>query len=138
MQQLEQGSVLNLSTLQVDVKEPHHELKQLTKICFLAEMTLMLAWSQEEAGRIIEVYKMYENKPPDMIMEKQDSNPYSKVCYGERCTSGSETSIPFCQSLLSYSDCPKHWPQKQAFKYSYIFLFFIFCHVIESKGGPHQ
>ncbi|MPC08040.1 DNA excision repair protein ERCC-1 [Portunus trituberculatus] len=63
----------------VDVKEPHHELKQLTKICFLAEMTLMLAWSQEEAGRMIEVYKIYENKPPDMIMEKQDSNPYSML-----------------------------------------------------------
>ena len=71
--------MLNLSTLQVDVKEPHHELKQLTKICFLADLTLMLAWNQEEAGRIIEVYKIFENKPPDMIMEKQDSNPYSMV-----------------------------------------------------------
>lgn len=39
----------------------------------------MLAWSQEEAGRIIEVYKIYEHKPPDMIMEKQDTNPYSMV-----------------------------------------------------------
>lgn len=66
--------------LQVDVKDPHHELKQLTKICILADLTLMLAWSPEEAGRIIEVYKIYEHKPPDMIMEKQDSNPYSMVC----------------------------------------------------------
>jgi len=39
----------------------------------------MLAWSAEEAGRIIETYKIFENKPPDMIMEKQDSGPYQKV-----------------------------------------------------------
>lgn len=64
---------------QIDVKDPHHELKQLTKICVMADMTLMLAWSNEEAGRIIEVYKMFEHKPPDLIMEKQDGNPYSMV-----------------------------------------------------------
>ncbi|KAK3893037.1 hypothetical protein Pcinc_003131 [Petrolisthes cinctipes] len=63
----------------VDIKDPHHELKQLTKICVLADMTLMLAWNQEEAGRIIEVYKMFEHKPPDLIMEKQDHNPHSML-----------------------------------------------------------
>ncbi|KAG7164158.1 DNA excision repair protein ERCC-1-like 2, partial [Homarus americanus] len=63
----------------VDVKDPHHELKQLTKICLMADMTLILAWDQEEAGRIIEVYKMFEHKPPDLIMEKQDANPYSML-----------------------------------------------------------
>ena len=39
----------------------------------------MLAWSAEEAGRIIETYKIFENKPPDMIMEKQESGSYQKV-----------------------------------------------------------
>lgn len=39
----------------------------------------MLAWSAEEAGRIIETYKIFENKPPDMIMERQESGPYQKV-----------------------------------------------------------
>jgi hypothetical protein len=39
----------------------------------------MLAWSAEEAGRIIETYKIFENKPPDMIMEKQEGSPYQKV-----------------------------------------------------------
>jgi DNA excision repair protein ERCC-1 len=39
----------------------------------------MLAWSAEEAGRIIETYKIFENKPPDMIMEKQESGPFQKV-----------------------------------------------------------
>lgn len=39
----------------------------------------MLAWNAEEAGRIIETYKIFESKPPDMIMEKQDGSPYQKV-----------------------------------------------------------
>lgn len=39
----------------------------------------MLAWSAEEAGRIIETYKIFQNKPPDMIMEKQESDPRLKV-----------------------------------------------------------
>ena len=42
-------------------------------------MTLLLAWSAEEAGRIIETYKIFERKPPDLIMEKQESNSLSKV-----------------------------------------------------------
>lgn len=63
----------------VDVKDPHHELKGLTKICVLCDLTLMLAWSNEEAGKIIETYKVFEHKPPDLIMEKQDTNPFSML-----------------------------------------------------------
>ena len=36
----------------------------------LSELTLMLAWNAVEAGKILETYKLYENKPPDMIMPK--------------------------------------------------------------------
>ena len=38
-----------------------------------------LAWSAEEAGKILETYKAFENKPPDMIMEKQNVDPHSKL-----------------------------------------------------------
>lgn len=34
----------------------------------------MLAWNAHEAGKIIETYKVYENKPPDLIMGKQESD----------------------------------------------------------------
>lgn len=64
---------------QVDLKEPHSALKNLTRICLLTDMTLMLAWSPEEAGKIIENYKIYENKPPDKIMEKIENDPHQKV-----------------------------------------------------------
>lgn len=70
---------LRILLVQVDVQEPHHVLKQLMRICILAELTLMLAWSPEEAGKILETYKMFESKPPDMIMEKSNPDPHSKM-----------------------------------------------------------
>ncbi|CAG0887348.1 unnamed protein product [Cyprideis torosa] len=70
---------LRVLLVQVDTKDPYHTLKQVTKICLLADLTLMLSWSAEEAGKILETYKAFENKPPDMIMEKQESDSLSKV-----------------------------------------------------------
>ena len=69
----------NICVCQVDVKDPHHVLKQLMRISILAELTLMLAWSQEEAGKILETYKAFEKKPPDMIMEKANPDSHSKL-----------------------------------------------------------
>lgn len=65
--------------MQVDIKEPHHVLKNLTRICILADLTLILAWSPEEAGKIIETYKIYENKPREGLMEKSENSPYLNV-----------------------------------------------------------
>nr|CAD7443210.1 unnamed protein product [Timema bartmani] len=72
---------LRVLLVQVDIKDPHHALKNLVRICILADLTLMLAWSAEEAGKIIETYKMYENKPPDLIMERMDklSSPHQRL-----------------------------------------------------------
>ncbi|KAJ0178930.1 hypothetical protein K1T71_005705 [Dendrolimus kikuchii] len=70
---------LRVLLVQVDIKDPHTPLKNLTRICLLTDMTLMLAWSPEEAAKIIENYKIYENKPPDRIMEKVENDPHQKV-----------------------------------------------------------
>lgn len=70
---------LRILLLQIDVKDPHAALKQLTKMCLVADITLMLAWSTEEAGKLIETYKIFENKPPDLIMEKSAGDDHSKV-----------------------------------------------------------
>lgn len=79
LKQLGKQYELRVLLVQVDTKDPHHALKNLTRISILTDVTLMLAWSAEEAGRIIETYKIFENKPPDMIMEKQESGPYQKL-----------------------------------------------------------
>ncbi|KAL0114274.1 hypothetical protein PUN28_011512 [Cardiocondyla obscurior] len=75
------GNAYNLRVLlvQIDVADPHHALKHLTRISILADMTIMLAWSPEDAGKIIEMYKVYENKPPDDIMERSDTAPHQKL-----------------------------------------------------------
>ncbi|XP_073985433.1 DNA excision repair protein Ercc1 [Rhodnius prolixus] len=70
---------LRVLLVQVDMKDPYHALKHLTRICLLTDMTLMLAWSPEEAGKIIETYKIFEHKPPDLIMEKTESDIHNKM-----------------------------------------------------------
>ncbi|XP_012224394.1 DNA excision repair protein ERCC-1 isoform X1 [Linepithema humile] len=70
---------LRVLLVQIDVADPHHALKHLTRISILADMTIMLAWSAEDAGKIIETYKRYETKPPDDIMERSDTAPHQKL-----------------------------------------------------------
>ncbi|XP_026322499.1 DNA excision repair protein ERCC-1, partial [Hyposmocoma kahamanoa] len=70
---------LRVLLVQVDLRDPHTPLKNLTRICLLTDLTLMLAWSPEEAAKVIENYKIYENKPPDRIMEKIENDPHQKI-----------------------------------------------------------
>lgn len=49
-------------------------------MCLLADLTLMLAWNADEAGKIVETYKSFENKPPDLIMARAQQYPHQKVC----------------------------------------------------------
>lgn len=50
----------------------------------LTELTLIPAYSAEEAGRILENYKIYENKPPEFIQEKQDPSIVQQVRLDDR------------------------------------------------------
>ncbi|XP_068766223.1 DNA excision repair protein ERCC-1 [Struthio camelus] len=70
---------LQLLLLQVDVKDPHQALKELAKMCILADCTLILAWSPEEAGRYLETYKAYEQKPADLLKEKVEQDFLSRM-----------------------------------------------------------
>ena len=56
----------------VDTADSQNALKELAKLALMAEMTLIVSWSNEEAARYIESYKIFENKPPDSIMERTD------------------------------------------------------------------
>ncbi|XP_017087313.2 DNA excision repair protein ERCC-1 [Drosophila bipectinata] len=70
---------LRVLLVQVDTPEPHNALKSLTRISLLADLTMMLAWNHEEAGKIIETYKQFEKRPPDLIMERVESNSHQKL-----------------------------------------------------------
>ncbi|KAG8967457.1 ssDNA endonuclease and repair protein rad10 [Tulasnella sp. 425] len=58
----------------IDAKDPENEIKELTKICLVNNLTIMAAWSMEEAAQYIMTYKAYENKPPTMIKERIDQD----------------------------------------------------------------
>ncbi|XP_019738115.1 DNA excision repair protein ERCC-1 isoform X1 [Hippocampus comes] len=79
LKQLGQSFTLRVLLVQVDVKDPHHALKELARICILADCTLILAWSPEEAGRYLETYKSYEKKPADLLKEQVETNYLAKV-----------------------------------------------------------
>ncbi|XP_016047657.2 DNA excision repair protein ERCC-1 isoform X2 [Erinaceus europaeus] len=79
LQSLGKNFALRVLLVQVDVKDPQQPLKELAKMCILADCTLILAWSPEEAGRYLETYKAYEQKPADLLMEKLEQDFVSRV-----------------------------------------------------------
>ncbi|KAM4731931.1 DNA excision repair protein ERCC-1 [Anableps anableps] len=79
LKQLGNAFTLRVLLVQVDVKDPHHALKELARICVMADCTLILAWSPEEAGRYLETYKSYEKKPADLLKEQVEKDYLSKV-----------------------------------------------------------
>nr|XP_055105508.1 DNA excision repair protein ERCC-1-like isoform X8 [Symphalangus syndactylus] len=79
LQSLGKNFALRVLLVQVDVKDPQQALKELAKMCILADCTLILAWSPEEAGRYLETYKAYEQKPADLLMEKLEQDFASRV-----------------------------------------------------------
>lgn len=125
LKQLRRYYDLRVLLVQVDIKEPHHLVKELAKICILADCTLILAFSAEEAGRYLETYKVYEHKPPEAIMEKTEKDYMSKVT--ECLTSVKSVNKTDAMTLLStfhtvegvlkanqedLSFCPGFGPQK--------------------------
>ncbi|MBN3276715.1 ERCC1 protein, partial [Polyodon spathula] len=79
LKQLGKTFSLRVLLAQVDVKDPHHCVKDLARICIMADCTLILAWSPEEAGRYLETYKSYEKKPADLLKERVEQDFLSRV-----------------------------------------------------------
>ncbi|XP_073246633.1 DNA excision repair protein ERCC-1-like [Porites lutea] len=79
LRQLGQRFELRILLVQVDVKDPHQTLRELAKMAVMADCTLILAWSPEEAGRYLETYKVYENKPPDALLGQSEGDYLSKL-----------------------------------------------------------
>ncbi|KAA0192620.1 Excision repair cross-complementation group 1 [Fasciolopsis buskii] len=73
LRRAKQNYQLSVLLVLVDVTDPHYPLKELCKICLTEKLTLMLAWSSEEAARYLEAYKALENKPPDLLMPESAS-----------------------------------------------------------------
>ena len=58
----------------VDIENHEEALKELSKTSLINNVTLILCWSAQEAGRYLELYKMYEHTAPTSIRAPQASN----------------------------------------------------------------
>ncbi|KAI0701701.1 restriction endonuclease type II-like protein [Earliella scabrosa] len=70
---------LRILLLMCDVSEHQDPIRELTKICLINEITVMVAWNAEEAGYYLATYKQFEHKPPDLIKERVDKDYHSML-----------------------------------------------------------
>ena len=59
----------------VDMKDNQDSLQDLAKFCVTYNLTMILAWSIDEAARYLETFKSYEHKSADQLQERP-SNDY--------------------------------------------------------------
>jgi len=57
-----------------DVTEHRDPIRELTKICLINNITVLVAFSAEEAGHYLSTFKQFEHKPPDLIKERIDKD----------------------------------------------------------------
>ncbi|XP_063557526.1 DNA excision repair protein ERCC-1 isoform X3 [Gorilla gorilla gorilla] len=117
LQSLGKNFALRVLLVQVDVKDPQQALKELAKMCILADCTLILAWSPEEAGRYLETYKAYEQKPADLLMEKLEQDFVSRSL--EQLIAASREDLALCpglgpQKVRALGKNPRSWGKERA------------------------
>lgn len=74
--------VTRILLVYVDIENYHEALREINRVAILSQFTLMLAWSLEEAGRYLETYKAFENRPPDLIRERVEEDYLAKMTDG--------------------------------------------------------
>ncbi|KAI0067429.1 DNA repair protein rad10 [Artomyces pyxidatus] len=72
---LGQSYNLRILLLQCDITEHQEHIRELTKICLINNLTIMVAWNADEAGQYLSTYKQFEHKPPNLIRERVERTP---------------------------------------------------------------
>ena len=75
------GHLYNLRVLltMVDIQNHEESLKELSKTSMVNNLTLILSWSAQEAGRYLELYKSYEYASPTSIKAHQSTSYRDKL-----------------------------------------------------------
>ena len=70
------GGKYNLRVLltMVDIQNHEEPLKELSKTSLVNNLTLILSWSAQEAGRYLELFKSYEHASPTSIRAHQSTS----------------------------------------------------------------
>jgi len=70
---------LRILLIMCDVTEHQELIRELTKVCLINNLTVLVAWSNDEAGQYIATFKQFEHKPPDLIKERVDKDYDSQL-----------------------------------------------------------
>ncbi|KAL8810107.1 MAG: hypothetical protein Q9223_007821, partial [Gallowayella weberi] len=75
------GHLYNLRILltMVDIQNHEDPLKELSKTSMVNNLTLILCWSAQEAGRYLELFKSYEHASPTSIKAHQSTTYRDKL-----------------------------------------------------------
>ena len=75
------GGKYNLRVLltMVDIQNHEESLKELSKTSLINNLTLILCWSAQEAGRYLELFKSYEHASPTSIRAHQATSYSDKL-----------------------------------------------------------
>ncbi|KAF9241520.1 restriction endonuclease type II-like protein, partial [Melanogaster broomeanus] len=65
---------LRILLIMCDITEHQELIRELTKVCLINNLTIIVAWSNDEAGQYIATFKQFEHKPPDLIKERVDKD----------------------------------------------------------------
>ncbi|KAJ1964342.1 ssDNA endonuclease and repair protein rad10 [Dipsacomyces acuminosporus] len=65
---------LRILLVYVDTDDSKLPLREINRTAVLGNMTLLLAWSLDEAGRYIETLKAFEHRQPDTIRERVEDS----------------------------------------------------------------
>ena len=84
----------------VDTTNIKETLMEITQIAMRSDLTMILAFGNAEAAKYIETYRKYEHKPPDMIMERAETDFVKRV--GECLTSVKAVNSTDAQTLLKH------------------------------------
>ena len=63
----------------VDQDYPEKPLRELTRVSLFLDFCIVLAWSEEEAARYLETFKLYEHRSADSIRERQSQNAIQRA-----------------------------------------------------------
>lgn len=70
---------LRILLTMVDIQNHEESLKELSKTSLINNLTLVLCWSAQEAGRYLELYKSYEHASPTSIRAHQATSYAEKL-----------------------------------------------------------
>ncbi|KAF9049801.1 restriction endonuclease type II-like protein [Panaeolus papilionaceus] len=75
------GRNYNLRILLIlcDITEHREPIRELTKTCLVNEITIIVAFSFDEAGHYLATFKQFEFKPPNLIKERVDKDYHSML-----------------------------------------------------------